>query len=118
MAIDMETATIFMTGFVNEIPTGALLLVSDQPMMPEGVKTAKSDAQVDANLRQRPPEDRHRLPQAAHQQGPHGEAPEILKKSRDRLFDPRLLGHTGSASTAGDVFGSAVARPDASQMPR
>ncbi|MEO6876599.1 MAG: AMP nucleosidase [Opitutaceae bacterium] len=46
-AIDMETATIFMTGFYNEIPTGALLLVSDQPMTPEGVKTAKSDEQVD-----------------------------------------------------------------------
>ena len=47
MAVDMETATIFMTGFYNQIPTGALLLVSDQPMTPEGVKTAKSDATVD-----------------------------------------------------------------------
>ena len=43
MGIDMETATIFITGFHNEIPTGALLLVSDQPMVPEGVKTALSD---------------------------------------------------------------------------
>ncbi|HEX2852453.1 MAG TPA: AMP nucleosidase [Opitutaceae bacterium] len=49
MAVDMETATIFMTGFFNEIPTGALLLVSDQPMVPEGVKTAASDSMVDAN---------------------------------------------------------------------
>ena len=49
MAVDMETATIFMTGFFNEIPTGALLLVSDQPMVPEGVKTAESDKKVDAN---------------------------------------------------------------------
>jgi len=47
LCIDMETATIFMTGFYNEIPTGALLLVSDQPMTPEGVKTAESDIQVD-----------------------------------------------------------------------
>ena len=47
IAIDMETATIFMTGFFNEITTGVLLLVSDQPMLPEGVKTAESDAQVD-----------------------------------------------------------------------
>ncbi|MFT3784510.1 MAG: AMP nucleosidase [Nibricoccus sp.] len=47
LAIDMETATIFMTGFYNETPTGALLLVSDQPMVPEGVKTADSDRQVD-----------------------------------------------------------------------
>lgn len=46
MAIDMETATIFTTGFANQIPTGALLLVSDQPMVPEGVKTAKKDALV------------------------------------------------------------------------
>ena len=43
MAIDMETATVFITGFFNEIPTGALLLVSDQPMVPEGVKTTASD---------------------------------------------------------------------------
>lgn len=48
MAIDMETATIFSVGFFNEIPTGALLLVSDQPMLPEGVKTATSDKLVDA----------------------------------------------------------------------
>lgn len=46
MAIDMETATIFTTGFYNRIPTGALLLVSDQPMTPEGVKTSKSDEVV------------------------------------------------------------------------
>lgn len=46
MAIDMETATIFSTGFYNKIPTGALLLVSDQPMIPEGVKTAAGDASV------------------------------------------------------------------------
>lgn len=45
-AIDMETATIFTVGFYNKIPTGALLLVSDQPMVPEGVKTEKSDKLV------------------------------------------------------------------------
>lgn len=45
-AIDMETATIFTVGFFNKIPTGALLLVSDQPMVPEGVKTEKSDVVV------------------------------------------------------------------------
>ena len=49
MAIDMETATIFVTGFANKIPTGALLLVSDQPMIPEGVKTAESDTSVTEN---------------------------------------------------------------------
>jgi AMP nucleosidase len=46
MAIDMETATVFITGFYNQIPTGALLLVSDQPMIPEGVKTERSDRTV------------------------------------------------------------------------
>ncbi len=46
MAIDMECATLFITGFHNHIPTGALLLVSDQPMVPEGVKTAASDQRV------------------------------------------------------------------------
>ncbi len=46
MAIDMETATIFITAFKNEIPVGALLLVSDQPMVPEGVKTELSDTSV------------------------------------------------------------------------
>ncbi|AIZ63640.1 AMP nucleosidase [Hymenobacter sp. DG25B] len=46
MAVDMETATIFTVGFVNEIPHGALLLVSDNPMTPEGVKTAESDKKV------------------------------------------------------------------------
>ncbi len=50
MAIDMETATVFITGFHNEIPTGALLLVSDQPMVPEGVKTSESDRAVTANF--------------------------------------------------------------------
>ena len=49
MAIDMETATIFSVGFYNSIPTGALLLVSDQPMTPEGVKTAESDQKVTTN---------------------------------------------------------------------
>ncbi|HEY6974980.1 MAG TPA: AMP nucleosidase [Chitinophagaceae bacterium] len=45
-AIDMETATIFIVGFYNKIPTGALLLVSDQPMIPEGVKTSGSDKTI------------------------------------------------------------------------
>lgn len=50
MAIDMETATIFSVGFHNEIPTGALLLVSDQPMIPEGVKTEESDTKVSGDF--------------------------------------------------------------------
>ena len=43
LAIDMETATIFTVGFVNNISRGALLLVSDLPMTPEGVKTEAGD---------------------------------------------------------------------------
>lgn len=46
MAVDMETATLFTVGFFNQIPSGALLLVSDQPMIPDGVKTAESDLKV------------------------------------------------------------------------
>lgn len=49
-AVDMETATIFTVGFYNKIPTGALLLVSDQPMIPEGVKTEESDKNVTKNF--------------------------------------------------------------------
>jgi AMP nucleosidase len=46
MAIDMETATLFIVGFANEIPMGSLLLVSDQPMISSGVKTTRSDKMV------------------------------------------------------------------------
>jgi len=49
-AIDMETATIFIAGFANEIPSGALLLVSDQPMISTGVKTEESDKEVNAHF--------------------------------------------------------------------
>jgi len=45
-AFDMETATLFVVGHKNQIARGALLLVSDLPMVPEGVKTAQSDALV------------------------------------------------------------------------
>jgi AMP nucleosidase len=50
MAIDMETATIFTVGFANQIPSGALLLVSDQPMISTGVKTEASDKIVTNNF--------------------------------------------------------------------
>ncbi len=46
IAIDMETATIFIVGCYNEIARGALLLVSDVPITPEGVKTEESDNYV------------------------------------------------------------------------
>ena len=52
-AIDMETATIFTVGFYNKIPTGALLLVSDSPMIPEGVKTEASDKKVTSEFVER-----------------------------------------------------------------
>jgi len=50
IGIDMETATLFTVGFANEIPRGALLLVSDNPMVPEGIKTSKSDTSVTAKF--------------------------------------------------------------------
>ncbi|MFI5219578.1 MAG: AMP nucleosidase [Bacteroidia bacterium] len=53
MGIDMETATLFTTGFINEIPTGALLLVSDQPMISTGIKTIKSDLLVNKKFVER-----------------------------------------------------------------
>ena len=46
IGIDMEVATIFIVGHYNEIPRGALLLVSDVPVTPDGVKTEKSDKAV------------------------------------------------------------------------
>lgn len=49
LAIDMETATLFITAFRNKISAGALLLVSDMPMTPEGVKTSLSDDKVTKN---------------------------------------------------------------------
>jgi AMP nucleosidase len=50
MAVDMETATLFSCGFYNHIPTGALLLVSDNPMVPDGIKTDESDRRVTSNF--------------------------------------------------------------------
>jgi AMP nucleosidase len=46
IAIDMETATIFVAAFKNQMPAGALLLVSDMPMTPDGIKTEESDKKV------------------------------------------------------------------------
>ena len=50
MGVDMETATLFSVGFYNHIPTGALLLVSDRPMLADGIKTAESDNLVTKNF--------------------------------------------------------------------
>ncbi len=50
MGVDMETATLFSVGFHNSIPTGALLLVSDMPLQPDGIKTEESDKKVTANF--------------------------------------------------------------------
>jgi AMP nucleosidase len=50
IGIDMETATIFIVGYANQIARGALLLVSDLPMFPEGIKTEESDRSVTHNF--------------------------------------------------------------------
>lgn len=50
IGIDMETATFFLVGHVNQIARGALLLVSDLPMIPEGIKTDESDKMVTKNF--------------------------------------------------------------------
>jgi len=46
IAIDMETATIFIVGHHNGISRGALLLVSDIPSTPEGIKTDKLEQEI------------------------------------------------------------------------
>ncbi|HGY56582.1 MAG TPA: AMP nucleosidase [Caldithrix abyssi] len=51
IAIDMETATVFIVGHANEISRGALLLVSDMPLIPEGIKTAETDKMVTQKFR-------------------------------------------------------------------
>jgi AMP nucleosidase len=48
IGIDMETATLFIVGHANKISRGAILLVSDMPLMPEGVKTQEMDKKVTA----------------------------------------------------------------------
>ena len=77
MAVDMETATIFSTSFHNDIPVGALLLVSDQPLFPEGVKTAESDEAVNASYLKRPSRHQHRVRPEVEEQLPDLEAPEV-----------------------------------------
>lgn len=52
IAIDMETATIFIAAFKNQMPAGALLLVSDMPMTSDGIKTEASDREVTARFSQ------------------------------------------------------------------
>ena len=49
IAVEMETATIFIVGHYNTISRGALLLVSDVPITPDGVKTEASDSAVTSN---------------------------------------------------------------------
>jgi len=51
IAIDMETATVFVVGHANEISRGALLLVSDMPLIPAGIKTEESDKIVTQKFR-------------------------------------------------------------------
>src|SRR4051812_42110161 len=42
LAIEMESATLFVAGFASKVPIGALLLVSDLPLRRGGIKTLKS----------------------------------------------------------------------------
>ena len=53
IGIDMEVATIFIAGHYTEIAIGALLLVSDVPTTPEGVKTEASDKKVTSEWSQK-----------------------------------------------------------------
>ena len=40
-AIDMECSALFTAGFSRKVPVGALMLISDLPSTPDGIKTAK-----------------------------------------------------------------------------
>jgi AMP nucleosidase len=42
LAIEMESATLFIAGFASKVPIGALLLVSDLPLKRGGIKTKRS----------------------------------------------------------------------------
>ena len=53
IGIDMETATFLIVGHKNQISRGALLLVSDVPTTPDGIKTEASDQKVTMNFAQK-----------------------------------------------------------------
>ena len=82
----METATIFSVGFYNKIPTGALLLVSDQPMVPEGVKTEESDKNGDRRICGQAYQDRHRFIEAIDQWRTYCMAFAILTVNGEKFF--------------------------------
>ncbi|MBI4412454.1 MAG: AMP nucleosidase [Deltaproteobacteria bacterium] len=46
IAIDMECAALFVSGFASRVAIGALLLVSDLPLKKKGIKTKKSASKV------------------------------------------------------------------------
>jgi len=45
-AVEMECATLFMASYYHKLPLGALLLISDLPLDPKGIKTKKSSQDV------------------------------------------------------------------------
>jgi len=45
-AIEMECATLFMSGYYHKLPVGALLIISDLPLEEDGVKTKASAKSV------------------------------------------------------------------------
>ncbi len=46
LAVEMETAALFVSCFVSKVNIGALLLISDCPMTKDGIKTKKSAKSV------------------------------------------------------------------------
>ncbi len=44
--IDMECATLFTVGYARQVPVGALMLISDKPLEPEGVKTPETSRKL------------------------------------------------------------------------
>ena len=121
--IDMETATLFIVGFVNHIPKGALLLVSDSPMTPEGVKTSKSDVVVTRNYVAKHLEvgidalvesgDLGRIREASplwNSQGDHGAG--LIRKTTVLPIGRKAMKGTGSSSrvTGSSATGGSLSR--------
>lgn len=45
-AVEMECATLFAVGYKRRVSTGALLLISDMPLKPEGIKTKEGSKKL------------------------------------------------------------------------
>ena len=122
IAIDMETATLFIVGHHNSISRGALLLVSDVPVTPEGVKTEESDARVTRAVDRASPADRHRGDDGDRGKGREDQALSVLDVIAllPEHSEPAQYAPTTDLISRGEVGPAALGGPfdPAAQMPR